>query len=201
MLKKAKEDYFSKNIQFVLTGFDGIVVDSDQTLVKAEIGKHIEHIHSFFNCIHSIEDSKNKTTVFNCVQLGANVMEFIVDVEMTKKEEGVLVMIHDLTEHYKSYQLMAQARNESIINSELIVLKNLELEEREKFKNQFIGRLQLNTKIFSLAELLELIKFTYDGKAEELGLEFKLVVDAKMPELVEGDRYLKTPLSLQRKDA
>lgn len=247
MLKKIKQDYISKNVQFILTDAQGAIIESDQTFIQVIKGTQIEDIHPFFNGIYSIENLKDNTTTFNCVQLGENVMEFIVDIEMTLKTSGFLIMIHDLTAHYRSYQEIAQARNESFINSELIVLKNLELEEREKFKNEFIrnfshelrnpltsivsitgiiqsteltaeqrkmvdflresnanlklmledilsismistGKLKLNATVFNLIELLELIKFTYNARAKEQGLIFKLVVDDKVPESVEGDR-------------
>lgn len=247
MLKQFKEEYFSANVQFVYTNNKGVVLESDQAFLKVNLGVYIEDTHPFFNCIYSIPNSNKKSTIFNCVQIGENVMDCIVDVEIYKKKEGFLLMIHDLTEHYVSYQAIAQARNESIINSELVVLKNIELEEREKFKNQFIrnfshelrnpltsiisitsiiqntgltdeqnkmldflkasnanlklmledilsigmiasGKLKLNPQIFSLSELVELLKFTYSTKAKEKALNFNIQLDTKIPDSLHGDR-------------
>ena len=247
MLKKYKDDYFSDNVQFILTDNQGIVLESDQSFLKIEIGTPMEEVHPFFGSISAVQELSENTTFFNCVQLGKNAMERIVDIEMHKKKEGVLVMVHDLTDHYVSYQAIAQSRNESIINSELVVLKNLELQEREKFKNQFIrnfshelrnpltsiisitnilrstdlsdeqkkmidflkesnsnlkimledilsigmiasGKLHLDHKIFSLSDLLELLRFTYRARAKEQNLTFNLDFGTKVPEHVEGDR-------------
>ncbi len=138
MLKKYRKDYINKNVQFVLVDPDGRILESDETLLPMNKGSHIGDIHPFFTVVSTIQESADDITLFNCVALEIGGKQFISDVELTKKSDGVLVMIHDLTEHYVAYQAMAQARNESIINSELIVLKNLELEERERFKNQFI---------------------------------------------------------------
>jgi len=247
MLNQFKEEYFKEHVQFVFTDPEGIVLESDQAFLPVKIGVAIEDIHPFFSAIFSISKPSKKPTFFNCVQIGSAVMECIVDVEIYKKKEGFLIMLHDLTEHYVSYQAIAQAKNESIINSELIVLKNLELEEREKFKNQFIrnfshelrnpltsiisitsiiqntdlnneqqkmlnflkasnanlklmledilsigmisaGKLELVSKVFDLTEFLELLKFTYTTKAKEQGLAFRLELNSKVPEMVEGDR-------------
>ena len=49
------------------------------------------------------------------------------------------MIIEDLTKYYNNYQLTAQTRNESIINSQILELKNEYLLEKETFKNNFIA--------------------------------------------------------------
>jgi len=162
MLKHFKEEYFSKNIQFVLTDLDGLVLESDQTLFVLKIGQPLEEFHPFFTCIISAQETDQEVVFFNCVQLGLQAMERIVDIEMQIKSDTILVMVHDLTEHYVSYQAIAQARNQSIINSELVVLKNLELQEREKFKNQFIRNFshELRNPLTSIISITNIIQNT-----------------------------------------
>ena len=138
MLKRLKENYSNTNLQFILTDSDGRVLDSDQTLLPAPKNVPIGEIHPFFFSIPEIMVSVKENTVFHCVQLGSSVAHLTVDIEVVKKESNILVVIYDLTDHYLSYQAMAQSRNESIIDSELILLKNHELQERERFKNEFI---------------------------------------------------------------
>jgi len=72
------------------------------------------------------------------VQLNSNKISITADIEMFKKNEGVLIVLRDLTSHYVAYQSIAQVKNENHISSELIVIKNQELNERERFKNEFI---------------------------------------------------------------
>ena len=44
-----------------------------------------------------------------------------------------------MTIHYNNYQTTAQVRNESVINSQILELKNNYLQEKEAFKNAFIA--------------------------------------------------------------
>jgi len=138
MLSAYKEAYIGKNIQLVLTSSTGDILESDQNLIAFEKGSSIFEAHPFFQSLNVIGDDIDEQVNFNCVHLTFNDTDIIVDVVFAKKEEGVLITLTDFTEHYNAYQMMAQARNESIINEELIVIKNNELEERERFKNSFI---------------------------------------------------------------
>lgn len=247
MLEAYKQAYVGKNIQLLLTNLVGDILESDQNLITLNIGSSIFDVHPFFECLSSIQEIEDKEVTFNCVHLNILNTDIIVDIVFAKKKEGVLITLQDFTEHYTAYQTMAQARNESIINEELIVLKNNELEERERFKNKFIqnfshelrnpltsiiaitniigdtrlddeqlkmvdflkdsntnlklmledvlsismiasGKVQLDTKMFNLVRLLDLLVFTYNVKAKNKGLEFILRLDERIPEYVEGDR-------------
>ena len=138
MLERYKQKYIGKNIQFIFTDHTGAVKESDQAIFTIERGAHITDAHLFFECIHSVAEAPEKEFLFNCVHLAIGDREYVVDIKMVKEQAGVLIVIFDLTQHYNEYQMVAQARNESIIRSELIAIKNKELEEREKFKNRFI---------------------------------------------------------------
>ena len=83
------------------------------------------------------------------------------------------LLIHDLTQHYEAYQSVAQARNESIIKTELTVIKNKELEERERFKNTFIQNFSHEirnplTSIMAIANILSETNLT-DEQQKMLG--------------------------------
>ncbi len=137
-LEQYREQYINQNIQFIVIDFDGQILESDQTFIKLSKGDFIYDIHPFFLSYTSILDSQEETVTYNCVHIEYQGKEFITDVKMIKKDSSILLVVYDLTDHYITYQNIAQARNESIINSELVVLRNLELEERERFKNAFI---------------------------------------------------------------
>ncbi|MEL6918098.1 MAG: ATP-binding protein [Bacteroidota bacterium] len=169
MLKQYKKDYRNKSVQFVLTDDNGMVLESDQQVLKAAIGAPIFELHPFFYCISSVMDSVKKEISYNCIHLSYGNQEIIADIELIKKKEGILIIISDLTQHYISYQNMAQSRNESIIDSELVVLRNMELKEREKFKDRFIRNFSHElrnplTNIVSLTNVLDKTNLTKEQK-------------------------------------
>ena len=247
MLKKFKEDYDQVNTHFILIDSEGLLLDSSQTLFDACKGVPVGELHPFFFSIPEIMASIPETTSFHCVQLGFGTDNLTADIDVFNKEGHILIVINDLTKHYLSYQAMAQSRNESIIDSELILLKNHELQERERFKNEFIqnfshelrnpltniialtnilrrteltteqmrilsilkdstsnlklmledilsismiakGKLMLNPSVFNFPQLVDFLKLTYNTRAKEKGLVFKITADEKIPAYLEGDR-------------
>lgn len=160
MLKEFREYYKNNKFQFILTDLEGSVIDSDQNLFRTEKGTALGEIHPFFFSISDIMGPNREKTVFHCVQLGNSTEELTVDIEIIKQNGQFLIAIENLTEHYISYQSIAQARNESIIDSELILLKNHDLEERERFKNEFIQNFSHElrnplTNIIALTNILQ----------------------------------------------
>jgi len=169
MLNKYKIAYTNQNIQFVFVNDKGIILESDQVFLKLNIGNSIFSIHPFFECIHSLENAIDEEITFNCVHLTILNQEYTTDIKIVKKTDGILIILHDLTEHYTTYQSIAQSRNESIINSELIVLKNSELEKREQFKNSFIQNFSHElrnplTSIISITNIISNTKLTEEQK-------------------------------------
>ncbi len=159
MLKRFKENFSHTHLQFILTDAVGIVVDCDKTVLNVSIGTQIGDLHPFFLGIPDIMASVEKTTIFRSVQLGTTEKILTVDIDISKPGDYILIVIYDLTNHYREYQAMAQARNESVIDSERIVLKNDELQEREQFKNEFIQNFSHElrnplTNIISLTNIL-----------------------------------------------
>ena len=159
-LEQYKKQYINRNIQFVVIDLEGHILESDQTFIELKEGDFIYDVHPFFMSFSAILDATEKSITYNCVHIEIQDKEFITDLKIFKKENHVLLVIYDLTEHYLDYQNIAQARNESIINSELVVLKNIELEERERFKNVFIQNFSHElrnplTSIISITNILE----------------------------------------------
>jgi len=159
MLKQFKENYSHSHLQFILTDTQGTVTESDQTILNVRRGTQIDELHPFFIGMHEIISSVEENMVFRCVQLGDFENLLTVDIEISKKGDHILTVIYDLTDHYREYQAMAQSRNESVIGSERILIKNNELQERERFKNEFIQNFSHElrnplTNIISLTNIL-----------------------------------------------
>lgn len=186
-LEQYKEQYLNQNIQFIVIDFDGIIVDSDQTFMDLNKGDYIYDVHPFFTSYSSMLESLDETITYNCVHIEYQGKEFITDVKMVRKDRCILLVVHDLTGHYIFYQNIAQARNESIINSELVVLKNLELEERERFKNAFIQNFSHElrnplTGIISITNVIEGTDLTSEQRQminflKESNSNLKLLLD------------------------
>lgn len=159
MLKKFKENFSHSRLQFILTDAEGTVINCDQTILKITKGTPIGDLHPFFLGIPEIMASGSRKTVFRSVQLGTKQKTLTVDIDISTPDGHILIVIYDLTDHYREYQAMAQARNESVIDSERISLKNDELQLREQFKNEFIQNFSHElrnplTNIISLSNIL-----------------------------------------------
>jgi len=122
ILEEHKNQYLNNNIQFVLVNREGCVIESDNTIFGVEVYDNLTDYHPFFISLFTLFDTDKKKLIYRCVNLNLEQAEIIVDIKIEKFGEGVLVTIHNLTEHYEEYQSVAQGRNES----------------REKFKNEFI---------------------------------------------------------------
>ncbi|WP_273568503.1 sensor histidine kinase [Maribacter halichondriae] len=138
MLEKYRRQYRDHKVQFIFVDYDDTIVESDQTLFPLIAGSKLSEEHPFFESVSSLLESSDEVFKFFCIHLRIEKTSLITDITMIKKDEGFLLIIDDLSEHYDSYQSVAQSRNESIIKTELTVIKNQELEERERFKNSFI---------------------------------------------------------------
>lgn len=174
MLDQYKQEYSNKNIQFVFTNHAGIIVESDHGFLTIEIGSSIFDVHPFFESLSTIDQLTEPETTFNCVNLSFDKVDYTLDIKVVKKKKGILLVFYDLTEHYLSYQTIAQSRNESIISSELVVLKNLELEERERFKNTFIQNFshELRNPLTSIISITKIIGDTELTSEQRKMLDF-----------------------------
>ena len=138
MLEDLKLSYQRKNTQFILYNAEGIVEESDNVLFKAKKNSNVADIHPFFENI--IEISKSEELDFSCVHLDFKKHDFICDIETKHLDNNkFLIVITDFSKHYKSFQSLAQSRNETAIHSEFLTLNNELLKEKEAFKNKFIA--------------------------------------------------------------
>ena len=68
-----------------------------------------------------------------------------------------------MTTHYDNYQTTAQVRNESVINSQILELKNEYLQEKEAFKNAFIANFshELRDPLTGILTFSDILKKTH----------------------------------------
>lgn len=158
MLDTYQKQYANNNQQFVLIDKTGNVLESDQTLFSIEIGHSIYDLHPFFESLTSIFDNNEEVSFYGIHGTFKEQM-FIVDIQAVPIKEGLLLILKDLTEHYNSYQKITQTRNESVIKTELTVIKNQELAERERFKNRFIQNFshELRNPLTSIMAMIEIL--------------------------------------------
>ncbi len=140
MLDNYKKKYHKHNFQYILIDDYGNVIESDDTLFFIKRHCKIQNIHPFFEILENLNIIKNECFEFSCIHIEFKTNTFITDITIySEKSNENLIVIEDLTKHYNNYQLTAQTRNESIINSQVLELKNEYLLEKEAFKNNFIA--------------------------------------------------------------
>jgi len=187
MFTDFKDRYLGDRLQCILTDTSGVVIDSDQNLFPVTAGKSITEVHPFFETIGLSGEILDKDMVVPCVHLQWDNKHLIADIGFQEHPQGVLIFVHDLTEHYGDYQKTAQLRNESIIKAERAAIKNLEFEEREKFKNAFIQNFshELRNPLTSIIAITEVMGNTELTDEQKNILEFLRESNLQLKSLLE----------------
>lgn len=140
MLKALKNKYQVNNFQYILIDNTGCVLDIDHSILPVKKNDYIQNTHPFFEILTELILLENESFDFTCINLEFEDKILIVDIAVHLQSNNKnLLIIEDLTKHYNNYQLTAQKRNESIIHSQVLELKNEYLLEKETFKNNFIA--------------------------------------------------------------
>lgn len=162
MLEAYKKKYAKAVIQYSILDNNGLILESDDVLFPKLQDKNIADIHPFFECLLPLLDTENEEYIFSCIHLSYNNTILIADIILQTFDEtkSPLLIIHDLTSHYNNYQTSAQIRNESVIHSQILELKNSYLKEKEDFKNAFIANFSHElrdplTGIITFSDILE----------------------------------------------
>lgn len=162
MLNAYKKEHAKAVIQYSILDFNGIVLESDHVLFPSIEQKKIADVHPFFECLVPLLTTENETFTFSCIHLEYKNVKIIADVilQTFNNTKAPLLTIHDLTTHYNNYQTTAQVRNESVIHSQILELKNDYLKEKEDFKNAFIANFSHElrdplTGIITFTDILE----------------------------------------------
>ncbi len=249
MLEFYRKKYHKDNFQYIVIDDLGKVVETENSIFSLSKHTLLQDIHPFFEILNSLVSLKQESFEFSCVNLDIDNKSFVTDITIhTEKDNENLIIIENLTNHYNNYQLTAQTRNESTINSQILELKNQYLKEKEIFKDNFIanfshqlrnpisasiifsnllvdsnlneeqknyldivvsankdlknriedildiskiqyGKLTLVEKVFDLKQLIDDIISGYRHLATLKGLDFKIDIDEKLPDFIEGDQY------------
>ncbi|WP_396601772.1 hybrid sensor histidine kinase/response regulator [Algibacter sp. R77976] len=140
MLEAYKKKFYKNNFQYILVDDSGNIIESDDSIFTIKSSSNLQSVHPFFEILDGLLQIENEIFDFTCVNLDLEDNLLVVDIAIHSQENNEnLIIIENLTKHYNNYQLTAQTRNESIINSQILVLKNEYLLEKETFKNDFIA--------------------------------------------------------------
>ncbi len=163
MIETYKKKYHKNKFQYIVTDNLGIITESDNKLFTLNINTPLSEFHPFFESLMDLLKSKNESYQFSCVNLDFEDDKKIVDVSIHNQNKNEnLIIIEELTVHYNNYQLTAQTRNDSVINSQILELKNKYLLEKEAFKNTFIANFshQLRNPITAITTFCNIINGT-----------------------------------------
>ncbi len=161
---------FDQKNQLTTVSFDGIIKETDGTLFDWKIGVSIYDIHPFFEILKSfIEDydPSNAEFSFPCIHFDSEQTEKICDVIIKLDLNEIAIVLFDYTIKYKEHNEIAQQKNESILLSRELELKNKFLLEKEEFKNSFIANINHEirtplTSILGFVEVLEKTQLTFE---------------------------------------
>ena len=105
-------------------------------LFSAKLGGSIDELHPFFISIYDTFDAEKQS--FTCVHIEIEKKSLICDITLKKKDDTIIVILSDFSNHYNSFQSLAQSRNETAISSELTQIENYILTRQQEFKDKFI---------------------------------------------------------------
>ncbi len=135
-MENFKSSYEINSIQFIEIDQNGIILDSDNKIFPLNNGDTVADLHPFFDNISTYFETNESRFELTCV----NMNDRVCDVEIVLNDKnGAFIVLKDGTDHYARQQQVAQKRNESIIFTEVLELRNRVLKDQEDFKNQFIG--------------------------------------------------------------
>lgn len=154
-----KKNYILNKIQIIVLDELGFIIKTDHQLFELPLKIAIQEIHPFFETIQTLINYAEDCITFNCVHLAYKQKEGIFDVILKTENNINFLILYDFTEHYNSFQSIAQERNHSILNFYYEQLKTEQLSNEKAFKQKFLSQLSTDLKTpletaLSLQELL-----------------------------------------------
>lgn len=172
MLDTLRQEFFNKTTQLLIINREFKVTASDNHLFFIMNGSDITEFHPFFFSLESIFQEAQKEETFFCVQIEVLGKRYFLDIKTLLQEDDTLVVImSDLTGHYKTVHQIKQVRNESIINFNITQELNQELEVQRSFKNKFLANVshEIRTPLNSIVGFLSVLENT-DISKEQLDI-------------------------------
>jgi two-component system, sensor histidine kinase len=161
MIKSIRENYLLKKTQVIVLDKKGVINQSDDVLFFVENGDLITAVHPFFETIILLLAEDSTEHNFNCIHLEIGAFKGIYDIVFNtgNTTENPFLIFFDFTEHYNSFQSIAQEKNETVFNFYDEVSKNKQLKIEKQFKNQFLANIShdLRTPVSASLNFLELL--------------------------------------------
>lgn len=161
---------FNEKKQRTVIDHTGKIKETDTTVFDWKTETSIYDAHPFFEILKSfIETFEKKETKHNfpCIHLGTAKKEKICDVSFLLNTKDITIHIFDYTTKYHELNKIAQQKNESVLRSKELELKNQFLLKKEEFKNSFISNINHEirtplTGILGFVEVLEKTKLSFE---------------------------------------
>ena len=174
MLSDIRESYFKKTSQFIVINKDMDVIASDNYLFHMIKGLDITDFHPFFFSLSGFFDLEEDEArqKFYCIQFDILGKTYYLDIETFKKSPlELVIVINNLTNHYKTVHQIKQVRNESIIDFNITQELNEQLEVQRGFKNKFLASVshEIRTPLSSILGFLSVLENT-DISKEQLDI-------------------------------
>lgn len=164
MLDNLRQDFINKTTQLVVVNRELEVVDSDNNLFDISKNSDITDFHPFFFALTTIFDEELQEETFFCVQMEVLGKHYFIDIKTYIGEDGdtLVLILNDLTDHYKTVHQIKQVRNESIINFNISQELNQQLEIQRSFKNKFLANVshEIRTPLNSIVGFISVLENT-----------------------------------------
>ena len=163
MLNTLREEFFQNTTQLLIIGQDLKVIDSDNNLFAIKKGDDITDFHPFFFALANLFEEGEEDQTFFCVQMEVLSRLYFLDIKTSLKDSNTIVLIlNDLTDHYKTVHQIKQVRNESIINFNITQELNQQLEIQRSFKNKFLANVshEIRTPLNSILGFISVLENT-----------------------------------------
>lgn len=171
MLNTLREEFINATTQFIIVDRSLTILESDNCLFTLETGASITDFHPFFYSLESLFEEDEKEQKFFCIQIEVLGKTYFIDIKSYVKQDSIVLILQDLTDHYKSVHQIKQVRNESVINFNVAQEINQQLEVQSQFKNKFLANVshEIRTPLNSVLGFLSILENT-DVNREQLDL-------------------------------
>ncbi len=159
-----KKDLVKSSTQYIILSKDLKAIESCDNIVNFKSNKPISDTYPFFITLEElVKIEEDKNYMFSCIHFNLDASPIICDVILrTYKDKNPLLILKDFTEHYNTYQITSQQRNESVITQEKIAIQNAFLKEQEAFKTEFIANFshELREPLLGIIAFSDILKKT-----------------------------------------